>query len=186
MKNRRVDGVLRVTAAIAIGQLLIACSAPPPAGSPTGPAASPSPADQPVPAAPPAEVTASRPALVTPTVRLAPRDPALDQWKRAAAERIHTINRAQTFEGRPHHLLKAVIVVEVAVDRSGQLMRSKVLRSPGIKSLDQVALASLKAASPFPPPPSALVAKGPLVFSETWLFQNDGRFQVRTLALAQE
>jgi len=119
-------------------------------------------------------------------VRLAPRDPALEQWKRTAAERIHTVNRVQTFEGRPHHLLKAVIVVEVAVDRSGQVTRSKVLRSPGIKSLDEVALASLKAASPLPPPPSVLVAKGPLVFSETWLFQNDGRFQVRTLAMAQE
>jgi protein TonB len=79
-----------------------------------------------------------------------------------------------------------VIVVEVAVDRRGQVTKSKVLRSPGIKSLDQVALASLKAASPLPAPPPALVAKGTLVFSETWLFQNDGRFQVRTLAMAQE
>ncbi|MGH6623764.1 MAG: energy transducer TonB [Burkholderiaceae bacterium] len=143
-------------------------------------------ATPPPPVAAPVESAAPRPAPVTPTVRLAPRDPALEQWKRTAAEKIHTVNRIQTFEGRPHHLLKAVIVVEVAVDRSGQVTRSKVLRSPGIKSLDEVALASLKKASPLPPPPSALVAKGPLVFSETWLFQNDGRFQVRTLAMAQE
>jgi len=38
--------------------------------------------------------------------RLASRDPALEQWKRQAAERIHTANAKQLFEGRPHHLLQ--------------------------------------------------------------------------------
>ena len=35
-------------------------------------------------------------------------------------------------------------------------------------------------------PSRALLMRGNLVFSETWLVQNDGRFQVRTLALPQE
>jgi protein TonB len=119
-------------------------------------------------------------------LRLAARDPALDNWKRVAAERVYAVNRAHLFDGRPEHLLRAVIVVEATVDREGRVTRSKILRSPGIASLDNVALASLKAASPLPVPPSKLVAKGPLVFSETWLFRKDGRFQLRTLALPQE
>jgi protein TonB len=119
-------------------------------------------------------------------VRLAPRDPALEAWKRAAALRIHQANQKQLFEGRPHHLLQAVIVVEATVDRGGNVVGSRVTRSPKIKSLDQMALASLKAASPLPAPPSTLLVRGNLVFSETWLVQNDGRFQVRTLALPQE
>jgi protein TonB len=119
-------------------------------------------------------------------VRLAPRDPALESWKRGAAEKIHAANRAQLFEGRPHHLLQAVIVVEATVDRSGQVVSSRVTRSPGIKSLDQKALASLKSASPLPAPPAALLKRGNLVFSETWLVQNDGSFRVRTLTLPQE
>jgi protein TonB len=119
-------------------------------------------------------------------VRLAPRDPALESWKRGAAEKIHAANRAQLFEGRPHHLLQAVIVVEATVDRSGQVVSSRVTRSPGIKSLDQKALASLKSASPLPAPPAALLKGGNLVFSETWLVQNDGSFRVRTLTLPQE
>ena len=119
-------------------------------------------------------------------LRLAARDPALDDWKRVAAERVYAANRGHLFEGRPEHLLRAVIVVEVTVDREGKVTRSKILRSPGIASLDSVALTSLKTASPLPAPPSKLVAKGPLVFSETWLFRKDGRFQLRTLALPQE
>jgi protein TonB len=119
-------------------------------------------------------------------LRLAARDPALDDWKRVAAEKVYAINRAQLFDGRPEHLLRAVIVVEATVDREGKVTRSKILRSPGIASLDDVALASLKAASPLPAPPAKLVARGPLVFSETWLFRKDGRFQLRTLALPQE
>jgi len=64
--------------------------------------------------------------------RLAARDPALEQWKRQAAERIHSANAPQLFEGRPHHLLQGVIVVDVTVDRSGKVTRSKIVRSPGI------------------------------------------------------
>ena len=119
-------------------------------------------------------------------LRLAARDPALEDWKRVAAQKVYAVNRAQLFDGRPEHLLRAVIVVEATVDREGKVTRSKILRSPGIASLDEVALTSLKSASPLPQPPAKLVARGPLVFSETWLFRKDGRFQLRTLALPQE
>ena len=105
--------------------------------------------------------------------KLAPRDPALEAWKRAAAERIHAANQKKLFEGRPHHLLQAVIVVEATVDRSGNVVRSRVMRSPKIKTLDDMALASLKAASPLPAPPPSLLVRGNLVYSETFLVNND-------------
>lgn len=161
--------------------MLAACGSPPPAPPVIEPA--------PTPAAPPvaAEPAPTPPAAAAPpSRRYAARDPMLDQWKHAAAQRIHAANAARLFSGRPHHLLQAVIVVEVAVDPSGRVTRSKILRSPGIGALDKLALASLKTASPLPAPPSKLVSKGALVFSETWLFDNDGRFQLRTLALPQE
>jgi protein TonB len=165
---------------LVVTSVLGACSVPAPA-----PVAPPAPvavatATAPVPAVP-------KPAAAAPgNVRLAPRDPTLESWKRGAAEKIHAANRAQLFEGRPHHLLQAVIVVEATVDRSGQVVSSRVTRSPGIKSLDQKALASLKSASPLPAPPAVLLKGGNLVFSETWLVQNDGSFRVRTLTLPQE
>jgi protein TonB len=162
--------------------VLVACGSPataPPKVSGPSPAPIVTPPIQTVDAAPTASASLS-------ALRLAARDPALDDWKRVAAERVYAVNRAHLFDGRPEHLLRAVIVVEATVDREGRVTRSKILRSPGIASLDGVALASLKAASPLPAPPSKLVARGPLVFSETWLFRKDGRFQLRTLALPQE
>jgi protein TonB len=138
-------------------------------------------------AAPPIAATAApAPAPTYGPAGIAARDPALERYKRAAAERIHEKNRSMLFDGRPHHLLQAVIVVEVTVDKQGNVARSKIIRSPGIATLNNVALGSLKSASPLPAPPIALVAKGPLVYSETWLFNNQSRFQLRTLALPQD
>jgi periplasmic protein TonB len=167
---------------LAAASLLAACGSPPP----VPPVAEPAPA----PVSPPAPVVAAPAAPPTaaahPSPRLAARDPLLDQWKHSAAQRIHAANAARLFAGRPHHLLQAVIVVEVAVDKAGNVTRSKILRSPGIGALDRLALTSLKAASPLPAPPARLVGKGGLVYSETWLFDNDSRFQLRTLALPQD
>jgi protein TonB len=167
---------------VALAGLLSACGAPAPTPPATPPVAS-SPGTSATPT-----TTAPAPAAsgAGAAVRLAPRDPALEAWKRAAALRIHQANQKQLFEGRPHHLLQAVIVVEATVDRGGHVVGSRVTRSPKIHSLDRMALASLKVASPLPAPPSTLLVRGNLVFSETWLVQNDGRFQVRTLALPQE
>ena len=162
---------------------LSACQSPPP---PTG--------GQP---APPAPVITVRPDIVvpppamadaapSPTARLAPRDPSLEKWKLSAAERIHEVNRKELFEGRPEHLLRAVIVIELTVDRQGNVTHSKVMRSPGIAALNSAALRSLKAASPLPAPPPSLIVKGGLVFQETWLFRKDGRFRLRSLSLPQE
>ena len=166
--------------------LLAACGAPAPAPVSAPPSASGTPSAPIVKA--PLETVDVRPstASTSSAVRLAALDPALENWKRTAAERVYAVNRAQLFDGRPEHLLRAVIVVEVTVDREGKVTRSKILRSPGITSLDSAALGSVKAASPLPAPPAKLVAKGPLVFSETWLFRKDGRFQLRSLALPQE
>jgi protein TonB len=155
-----------------------ACSTPP----------APETARAPAPAAP-APIVVTPPVVSPPTAtgaRLAARDPALEQWKRQAAERIHGANSKQLFQGRPHHLLRGVVVADVTVDRAGKVTDIKIVRSPGIAAQHKVVTASLHAASPLPAPPVALAPRGRLTYSETWLFTNDGRWQVRTLALPQE
>ena len=163
---------------------LAGCSAPPArpaadAPAPTSPAA-PAPivtAPPPVPVSPPA---------IAGGIRLAARDPALEQWKRQAAERIQGANQKQLFEGRPHHLLQGVIVADLTVDRDGRVTRSTIVRSPGIARLNEMVLASVKSASPLPAPPARLLTRGSMTYSETWLVANDGRWQLRTLALPQD
>jgi periplasmic protein TonB len=164
-----------ITAALTVA----ACSTPP----------APETAKAPAPAAP-APIVVTPPVVTQPApataARLAPRDPALEQWKRQAAERIHGANSKQLFQGRPHHLLRGVVVADVTVDRAGKVTDVKIVRSPGIAAQHKVVTASLHAASPLPAPPALLAPRGRLTYSETWLFTNDGRWQVRTLALPQE
>jgi periplasmic protein TonB len=173
---------LLIATACAVIVLAAGCGSSPPA-----PTAAPAPAAS---ASTAAAASATPPAAGGPSTgagpRLAARDPALEQWKRQAAERIHTANAPQLFEGRPHHLLQGVIVADVTVDRSGKVTRSKIVRSPGIARLNDVVLASLKTASPLPAPPPALVKTGAITYSETWLFTNDSRWRLRTLTLPQE
>jgi len=180
----KLSSLSSVTVLLAAAISLLACESAPPAGSP---AANPTPPAPIVVIKPEiVEPTPSSPDPIKPTARLAPLNPQLEAWKQRAAGRIHEVNSKHLFEGRPEHLLRAVIVVEATVDRNGKVTHSKIMRSPGIASLDTAALRSLGSASPLPAPPPSLVARGPLVYQETWLFRKDGRFQLRSLALPQE
>jgi TonB family protein len=173
MRNRQT---LTGCALAALACALAGCGTPPPQ-TPPAPIVTPAPV-----------VIAPAPAATAPVggPRLAARDPALEQWKRQAAEHIHSANSKQLFEGRPHHLLQGVIVVDVTVDGSGQVKRSRIVRSPGIAKLDNMVQASLRSASPLPKPPPGLIKTGALTYSETWLFTNDSRWRLRTLTLPQE
>jgi protein TonB len=82
--------------------------------------------------------------------------------------------------------LRAVVVLEVAVAADGQVRNATLLRVPDhSRDLGRVAMRAVSAASPLPPPPRTLVAAGAYRFTETWLFREDGKFQLRTLALPQ-
>ena len=174
---------LQMAAIALVAAAVSGCGSTP--SSPAAGAAPAAPAPGAAQSAPPTPPAASGPSIGA-GPRLAPRDPALEQWKRQAAERIHAANAPQLFEGRPHHLLQGVIVVDVTVDRSGKVTRSKIVRSPGIARLNDAVLASLKTASPLPAPPPALVKAGAITYSETWLFTNDSKWRLRTLTLPQE
>jgi protein TonB len=132
----------------------------------------------------PSSSQASRP--TPPAVASSPSPRVLAEWKRSAAERIHTANRPLVFTGTPPNPLRAVVVVEMTVSADGQVRRAELLRVPGhAKHLGAVALKALNTASPLPAPPRMLVAQGPIRTTETWLFRDDGQFQIRTLALPQ-
>ena len=118
----------------------------------------------------------------------APRDePArspLDRYKRAVAQQILQMNAARTFDGVPPHLLRAVIVLQLTVDGRGTLTSIKTLRSRSAEHTS-AATKSVRTAGSLPAPPRELLRGGQLEFAETWLFRNDGKFQVRSVAEAQ-
>lgn len=109
----------------------------------------------------------------------------VDAYKRDLALRISQVNANKVYPGRPQALLRSVVVVRYAVDERGQLVRSEIMRSNRDRETESTALAALRNAAPFPRPAAHLLRNGRLDISETWLFNNDGRFQLRTVAQAQ-
>jgi protein TonB len=108
----------------------------------------------------------------------------LEDYKLAVARRIAQSNPQHFFEGAPPPMLKSVVVLSIVVDADGRLTRTRVVRGNGHRALEQLALQSIQAAVPLPRP-GALVRRGVTEFNETWLFREDGRFQLRSTAEAQ-
>lgn len=155
--------------ALAAALALAGCSAPPPAPAP---APAPRPA---VPAPPP------------PPAAQPDRAQSETDWRRAVARHILAVNKDRVFEGRPPHPLKAVVVLDLEVGADGRIRHASVMRAPKHASqLGPAAVRTVQAAAPLPPPPRALLGRGTSVrFTETWLFRDDDRFQIRTLAQEQ-
>lgn len=106
-------------------------------------------------------------------------------YKIALANRIVQVSSTKVFIGRPQALLRSVVVVKYQVDSEGKLLRSEILRSNRDRATESTALSSLRAAAPFPKPAASLLRNGRVELVETWLFNNDGRFQLRTIAEPQ-
>lgn len=110
----------------------------------------------------------------------------LAAYQREFAERVHAANPDHVFDGRPPNPLRAVIVYRAEIDASGRPVRVQLYRSPGAPALEARAAESLRRAAPFPRPhPALLRGHGRVAFLETWLFDYEGRFRLRTLALPQ-
>jgi len=134
----------------------------------------------------------AQPGAPQPSVSAPPPQPAVivpamsyDTYKRVLARHISQHSAARVFPGRPQALLRSVVVVRFTVDAHGKLLHSEIMRSNRDCKTEAAALQALRAAAPFPPPSANLLDRGRVEVAETWLFNNDGRFQLRTVALPQ-
>jgi protein TonB len=157
--------------ALCAAALAAGCGAPP-----SPPPEPPAPPAQPEPAPPPPPQAAAP--------KLPPPKTPLDAYKREVAQRILDVNAAGTFDGPPPHLLRAVVVLQITIDGKGKVTQLRTLRTRD-GAMAKVATDSVRTAAPLPAPPAALLRRGNLEFAETWLFRDDGKFQVRSLAEGQ-
>lgn len=109
----------------------------------------------------------------------------LDAYKQEVARWIYRSSAENLFHGAPPPMLKSIVVLTVTVDAHGQPRQVAVQRSNGYGALNQLAMQSVKRAAPLPRPGRSLMRGGVAEFSETWLFRDDGRFQIRSLAQVQ-
>lgn len=143
--------------------LLAACQQPPTVMPPPVLVAQPSP-----PAAPP---------------HAAPREAnSIEEYKEQVARHLMAANPELVFGGRLPEMMEAIVVLDIGIDRDGALASLRVHRAPGPRSA-ALAQQAVRAAAPFPKPGKLLGwSHHTLVFSETFLFNRDYRFQIRTLA----
>jgi protein TonB len=110
---------------------------------------------------------------------------SVDSYKYDVAEHIMRYNGAHTFSGKLPPMLPAVVVLSITVDQSGRPTKVTVQRSRD-NDASKVALASMQRAGQLPRPFNLATGPGKsLTFSETFLFNADYRFQLRTLAPIQ-
>ena len=134
----------------------------------------PPPPAAPAPAAPVADPGPDRPGLI------------LRDYQKEIASAIVAGNVEHTFKGKLPPLLRSVVVLQVSIDKEGMLPRVTMLRSNGFVELEKSAIAAVYRAAPYPIPGRSLLAgHSSIVFTESFLFRNDGRFQVRTVAEQQ-
>ncbi|XUW89199.1 TonB family protein [Burkholderia sp. M6-3] len=127
---------------------------------------------------PPHAVVATPPTVVN--------SATLDQYREAVAQRIVERNPSYVLRGTPQAMLRSLVVVSFTVDRNGHVVSSSVYRTNGDDEAESTALATLRRASPLPLPPGKLLdGRGQLELFEDWLFNDDGKFQLRELASPQ-
>jgi protein TonB len=110
---------------------------------------------------------------------------SVDTYKYLAAKHIMRHNSDHTFSGKLPPMLPAVVVLRITVDDTGRLSNVWVQRSRD-DDASRVAMDSVRRAGSMPRPFN--LASGPgrsLTYSETFLFNHDYRFQIRTLAPIQ-
>ena len=154
----------------AVGALVSSCKAPP---------SEPTPAPDSRPAPPPG----SRP---SPAASTAPSPPSAASTPRAyrkdAAAHLYGRNTQRIFKGKLPPQLYAIGVLELDIDRSGRVTRLHWMRAPRhapevVAEIERTA----RAAAPYPVP----ARLGKVTYTDTWLWDKSGQFQLDTLTEGQ-
>lgn len=160
---------LAVPAAVCV---LAACSSTPlPPMNPPDPVTPPAASAEPAPAAP---------QYVAPRFSSAANPRA---YRQDAATHIYSLHQPKIFKGRLPPLLYAVGVLQVEVDQRGEVRKLDWMRAPRhapevIAEIERM----VRASAPFPVP----ARMGKVVYTDTWLWHKDGRFQLDTLTEGQD
>jgi protein TonB len=122
------------------------------------------------------------PALAASTSGVTQHIPALDAYKTQVAKHVVQSNPDQTFSGKLPEMLPAIVVLSITVDRNGNLTDVDVQRYRDADAA-WVAVTSMRVSDPLPKPVNLVAANAEsLTFSETFLFDDQYRFQLRSLA----
>lgn len=104
-------------------------------------------------------------------------------YRQDAAKHLYARNPERIYSGKLPAMLYAVGVLEVDLDRSGQVKRLHWLRAPRHAPEVMAEIErSVRAAAPFPAPSQV---RDRLTYTDVWLWDRSGRFQLDTLSEGQ-
>jgi hypothetical protein len=121
------------------------------------------------------------PPALEPLGRVASASTAL-AYRQYGAQHVYGLHRERIFKGKMPPLLYAVGVLNVSIDRTGAVRQLEWLREPKhapevVAEIERI----VRNASPFPAP----VRMGGVVYTDVWLWDKSGRFQLDTLTEGQ-
>ncbi|HEY3048739.1 MAG TPA: hypothetical protein VGJ72_14930 [Polaromonas sp.] len=103
-------------------------------------------------------------------------------YRQDGASHLYSLNDERIYKGKMPAMLYAVGVLNVEIDRAGHVTRLDWLRAPRhapevIAEIEK----TVHRASPFPAP----TRLGKVVYTDTWLWHESGKFQLDTLTEGQ-
>jgi hypothetical protein len=103
-------------------------------------------------------------------------------YRTDAARHIYETYAANIYKGMLPPLVHAIVVVETELDRFGNVRDIRVVRSPShAPEVTTTVKEMIRRAAPFPAPSTLGVVK----FTEVWLVDHSGRFQLHALTEGQ-
>ena len=103
-------------------------------------------------------------------------------YRRDAAAHLYALNQERIYTGKLPPLLYAIGVLQVDVGAMGEITQINWMRVPThapevVAEIED----TIRRAAPFPRP----LALGSVTYTETWLWDKSGRFQLDTLTEGQ-
>lgn len=150
----------------ATAALLASCAAPLP----------PAPPPPPPPPPPPA------PAVAAPQPALVSNASSPLEYRKDGAQHIYKLNSERIYKGQLPPLMHAVGVLQVEVDHLGNVRQLNWMRAPShVPDVMREIERTVRSAAPFPAP----VRMGRVTYTDVWLWDKSGRFQLDTLTEGQ-
>ena len=148
---------------------------PPPPPEPPPPEPAITPPEPPPPTPPPVEEPAPLPEFRS-------EAPTPLAYRRDAAEHIYRTYPTRIYKGRLPPLIASVAVVDLHINSIGEVVRVEWVRAPRhlpqiMTDIEQLA----RGAAPYPAP----VAMAGVIYTEVWLYDKTGLFQLATLTEGQ-
>jgi periplasmic protein TonB len=104
-------------------------------------------------------------------------------YRKDAARHLYAAYVKKVKRGKMPPLLFSVMVVETEIDQAGQVVGINVVRKPAAEIVEPWVLAMIKQAAPFPAPHK--ISDATVRYTEVWLIDKSGVFQLDTLTEGQ-